>query len=132
MRNKITDGEWERDPQPRPPSALEQHYRISRPTIRQAIELLILEGYLYREHGKGTFVMSRKLQKGLLELTGFSEDLINGGSGLGRWCAASHTKSRRMQISRKLDMPVNRKTLRIERIRLGMASPLSCRHPIWH
>ena len=125
LRNKITDGEWE--PQsaiPSPERQLEQQYRISRPTIRQAIELLIREGYLYREHGKGTFVMPQKLQKGLLELTSFSEDLINGGSGLGRWCAASHAKSRRMQISRKLDMPVDGKTLRIERIRLGDGIPI--------
>src|SRR5512136_1063127 len=79
LRTKITDGEWQ--PQSAIPSErqLEQQYRISRPTIRQAIELLIREGYLYREHGKGTFVMPQKLQKGLLELTSFSEDLLKRG-----------------------------------------------------
>ncbi len=79
LREKIQSGEWE--PQSAIPSErqLEQQYRISRPTIRQAIELLIREGYLYREHGRGTFVMPQKLQKGLLELTSFSEDLIKRG-----------------------------------------------------
>ena len=58
---------------------LEQHYNLSRPTIRQAIDLLSRQGYLYRVHGKGTFVSPPKLQKGMLELTSFSEDMRNRG-----------------------------------------------------
>ena len=54
LRKKIVDGEW--PPQSPIPSErqLEMIYSVSRPTIRQAIELLIHEGYLYREHGKGS------------------------------------------------------------------------------
>jgi GntR family transcriptional regulator len=124
LRNKITDGEWE--PQSAIPSErqLEQQYRISRPTIRQAIELLIREGYLYREHGRGTFVMPQKLQKGLLELTSFSEDLLKRGIKPGQVVRSLSREEPPDAISRKLDMPVDGKTLRIERIRLGDGIPI--------
>src|SRR5512147_1685093 len=58
---------------------LEQIYSVSRTTIRQAIDLLVRQGYLYREHGRGTFVSPQKLQKGISELTSFSEDMKRRG-----------------------------------------------------
>jgi GntR family transcriptional regulator len=124
LRKKITDGEWQ--PQSAIPSErqLEQQYRISRPTIRQAIELLIREGYLYREHGKGTFVMPQKLQKGLLELTSFSEDLLKRGIKPGQVVRSISREAPPETIARKLDMPVDGKALRIERIRLGDGIPI--------
>jgi GntR family transcriptional regulator len=124
LREKIQSGEWE--PQSAIPSErqLEQQYRISRPTIRQAIELLIREGYLYREHGKGTFVMPQKLQKGLLELTSFSEDLLKRGIKPGQVVRSLIREIPPETISRKLDMPTDGKVLRIERIRLGDGIPI--------
>ena len=124
LRKRSQDGEWE--PQSAIPSErqLEQQYRISRPTIRQAIELLIREGYLYREHGKGTFVMPQKLQKGLLELTSFSEDLLKRGIKPGQVVRSLSREEPPENDPRKLDMPVDGKTLRIERIRLGDGIPI--------
>ncbi len=124
LREKIQSGEW--PPQSAIPSErqLEQQYRISRPTIRQAIELLIREGYLYREHGKGTFVMPQKLQKGLLELTSFSEDLLKRGIKPGQVVRSLSREVPPENIARKLDMPADGKTLRIERIRLGDGIPI--------
>jgi GntR family transcriptional regulator len=124
LRKKITDGEWE--PQSAIPSErqLEQQYRISRPTIRQAIELLIREGYLYREHGRGTFVMPQKLQKGLLELTSFSEDLLKRGIKPGQVVRSLSREVPPEAIARKLDMPLDGRVLRIERIRLGDGIPI--------
>jgi GntR family transcriptional regulator len=124
LRGKIEAGEWL--PQTAIPSEreLEQQYRISRPTIRQAIELLIREGYLYREHGKGTFVMPQKLQKGLMELTSFSEDLLKRGIQPGQVVRSLSRDVPPESIAHKLDMPVDGKTLRIERIRLGDGIPI--------
>ena len=58
---------------------LEGLYSVSRTTIRQAIDLLIRQGFLYRGHGRGTFVSPQKLQKGISELTSFSEDMKQKG-----------------------------------------------------
>ena len=59
--------------------SLEEIYSVSRTTIRQAIDLLVRQGFLYREHGRGTFVSPQKLQKGISELTSFSEDMRRRG-----------------------------------------------------
>ena len=71
LRGKIQNGEYA--PQDAIPSErqLEMQYNLSRPTIRQALILLERQGYLYRVHGKGTFVSPPKLQKGMLELDQF-------------------------------------------------------------
>ena len=64
LRARIADGELvARQPIPSE-RQLEKDFSVSRTTIRQAIDLLVRQGYLYREHGKGTFVSPQKLQKG--------------------------------------------------------------------
>lgn len=58
---------------------LEEIYNVSRTTIRQALDILTRQGYLYREHGRGTFVSPQKLQKGINDLTSFTEDMLKRG-----------------------------------------------------
>ena len=48
---------------------------VSWKTIRPVIDLLICQKFHSREHGRGTFVSLKKLQKGISELTCFSEDM---------------------------------------------------------
>jgi GntR family transcriptional regulator len=45
-------------------------YRIGRPTVRQAIDLLVRRGLLKRKRGSGTFVCSNKQEVGLFSLDG--------------------------------------------------------------
>jgi GntR family transcriptional regulator len=124
LRKKINDGDW--PPQSPIPSErqLETLYSVSRPTIRQAIELLIHEGYLYREHGKGTFVMPQKLQKGLLELTSFSEDLLKRGIKPGQQILEMAYETAPEEVIRKLELPEGTKALRILRVRFGDDIPI--------
>ncbi len=124
LKKKIDAGEWK--PQSSIPSErhLEEQYAVSRPTIRQAIELLIREGYLYREHGRGTFVMPQKLQKGLLELTSFSEDLVKRGMKPGQKILEMKEEIPPEKIREKLDLPDEKKVLKIVRIRLGDEKPI--------
>lgn len=48
---------------------------LSRTTIRQALNDLVVEGVLYRQHGKGTFVAPRKRERNFSWLAGFVEEL---------------------------------------------------------
>jgi GntR family transcriptional regulator len=124
LKKKIEGGEWK--PKELIPSErqLEEYYAVSRPTIRQAIELLIREGYLYREHGRGTFVMPQKLQKGLLELTSFSEDLIKRGMQPGQVILEMKEGTAPETIREKLDLSPEKRVLKIVRIRLGDGIPI--------
>jgi GntR family transcriptional regulator len=124
LRTKIDDGEW----QPRSPipseRQLEVLYDVSRTTIREAIDSLVHQGYLYREHGRGTFVSPPKLQKGLLELTSFSEDLINRGIHPGQIIRDISTVVPPSSILQKLELAPGTSMLRLERIRLGNGTPI--------
>jgi GntR family transcriptional regulator len=56
-----------------------EKYKISRMTVRQAINNLVNDGYLYREKGKGTFVARKKIEQPLVGLTSFTEDMKSRG-----------------------------------------------------
>lgn len=56
MRNKITNGEYAPDARLPSERDLVESYGVSRPTIRDAINLLRSEGIVVAEHGRGVFV----------------------------------------------------------------------------
>lgn len=75
LRRQIEAGVWHaNEPIPAERSLVEQ-YKVSRITVRQALDDLVAEGFLYRAHGKGTFVAERTIIHSLAELTGLVEDL---------------------------------------------------------
>lgn len=125
LRHKIEDGEWA--PYKAIPSErqLEKLYKVSRTTIREAIAILIRQGYLYREHGKGTFVSHPKLQKAMLELTSFSEDMKKRGYEPGQKILNIGYAKAPLKILKQLELPEDTELLfHIERIRLADGNPI--------
>ena len=120
LRDSITNGKFEAH-QPIPSERqLEGIYAVSRTTIRQAIDLLICQGFLYRAHGRGTFVSPQKLQKGISELTSFSEDMKQRGLIPGQKILDIGYVHPTEQVRAHLELPANSgQVLRIERLRLG-------------
>lgn len=125
LRERITEGGFEPH-QPIPSERqLEEIYSVSRPTIRQAIDLLIRQGYLYREHGRGTFVSPQKLQKGISELTSFTEDMKQRGIQPGQKILNIGYIQPPEKVRQQLELPADcDKVLCIERLRLGDGVPM--------
>jgi GntR family transcriptional regulator len=125
LREKILAGEFL--PMDAIPSErqLEEQYNLSRPTIRQAIDLLERQGYLYRVHGRGTFVSPPKLQKGMLELTSFSEDMRNRGLEPGQRILDFGYVTPNTKIAHQLGLSsADVQVLRIKRLRYGNEEPV--------
>jgi GntR family transcriptional regulator len=125
LRERISRGELTaRQPIPSE-RQLEKDYSVSRTTIRQAIDLLVRQGFLYREHGKGTFVSPQKLQKGISELTSFTEDMMRRGIVPGQKILQLGYVPPPEEVRAQMELPVElEKVLRIERLRLGDGVPM--------
>src|SRR5947209_7682535 len=52
-----------------------ERFGVSKITVRQALQKLAEQGYIRREHGRGTFVSRRKFDEGPRELTSFTEEM---------------------------------------------------------
>ena len=52
---------------------LVETYKVSRVTVRKALDSLTQQGYLERRPGKGTFVAEKKIQRELSGVIGFTE-----------------------------------------------------------
>jgi GntR family transcriptional regulator len=125
LRERISKGELEaREPIPSE-RQLEKDYSVSRTTIRQAIELLVRQGYLYREHGKGTFVSPHKLQKPISELSSFTEDMKRRGIVPGQKILEIGYIKPPESIRSHLELvKESEKVLCIRRLRLGDGIPM--------
>src|SRR5690554_2935164 len=54
---------------------LKDKYNVSRMTVRQALNNLVNDGYLYRHKGKGTFISERKIEKNIHGVRSFTEEM---------------------------------------------------------
>ncbi len=56
LKEKILKGDWKEGEKIPTEFDLMKTYKVSRATVRSAIDSLVLEGYLVKKHGVGTFV----------------------------------------------------------------------------
>lgn len=79
LKQKIAEGEFKPGETLPGERQLMHTYGVSRVTVRQAIGELVNEGWLYRQHGRGTFVAPRRIERPLARLLGVAEELILEG-----------------------------------------------------
>ena len=65
-------------------ATIADHFGLSRMTARQAVELLVRRGVVYRRPGSGTFVSPPRIVHTLQRLAGFSEQMRAPGHPAGR------------------------------------------------
>lgn len=58
---------------------LASEFKVSRRTIQQALELLVVEGLLVRQHGMGTFINRTGVEKRYRAITSITEGIIGQG-----------------------------------------------------
>ena len=75
LAGDIADGSLPPETQLPPEEGLIERFKVSRATVRKAIQNLIERGLVEVRRGRGTFVTQPKITQELTELTGFVEDM---------------------------------------------------------
>jgi len=75
LLDKIKRGSLKPDDQLPSENELAEHYGVSKATIRQALNDLVIAGFVRREQGRGTFVSGATVNVGPRELTSFTQEM---------------------------------------------------------
>jgi GntR family transcriptional regulator len=115
----IADGSLPPDAQLPSEDGLVARFKVSRTTVRKAIQNLVERGLVEVRRGKGTFVTQPKITQELTELTGFVEDM----QALGRTPTARLLDRRVVAadqvVARHLALAPGTLVVRLQRVRLA-------------
>lgn len=125
LEQLIVNGAWRpREPLPSD-NALAQALQISVMTVRQSMAQLVNKGLIYREKGRGTFVLPRPLDHHLQRLEGFTEDMRNRGLASSSRILAFESVPASPPLAEHLALAVETPVLHIERLRLVDHRPVA-------
>jgi GntR family transcriptional regulator len=100
-------------------------FQISRMTVRQAINNLVLEGYLKRQKGRGTFVSQKKVEQELQGMTSFTEDMLSRGMKPSSTLLSFQIIPSDKNTALDLKIKENDSVYKIKRIRLADGAPMA-------
>lgn len=109
------------------PTELElcRQFDISRPTVRQAINDLIVEGYLQRIKGKGTYIAEPKIKQNfLIELKSFTQEMQEKGFTPYTTVLESKINVCDERVSNTLNIPIGSDVVEIRRLRSADQTPI--------
>ncbi len=103
---------------------LGQRFKVSRITVRRAIDELVREGYLIARQGKGTFVARPKISRHMPQMRSFSQEMDDQGRRPGsRLLSLGHQRAGH-HIATALALPEDGWVWAVERLRLADEEPI--------
>lgn len=125
IKRDIEAGVWkvgDRIPSER---ALSAQFKVSRMTLRQALQTLVEEGILERRVGAGTYVARQKVQEVMSGTTSFTEIMRSQGKFPSSQTISYRMASPSLSEQERLHLQENDRVVRMERIRLADSVPIS-------
>jgi GntR family transcriptional regulator len=125
LMDQIRSGELsEGDPLPSE-EELGRVYQVSRMTARQALHGLKINGYAVSQKGRGTFVTRPKLEKNIMHLRGFTEDMKHLGMEPSSKLLEQKVVGAEAELAEKLKVEVDETVMRLRRLRLADGTPMA-------
>ena len=99
---------------------------VSRMTVRQALKMLMDDGWLYTVSGKGTFIANRTVvEQSLQNLRGWTEEVLSQGFIPSTKLISVDDLPADIRISRELQVSAATPLVRIIRVRYASANPIA-------
>ncbi|GAA0591517.1 GntR family transcriptional regulator [Virgibacillus siamensis] len=99
-------------------------YELSRITVRQTLQELEREGYIYKLHGKGTFVSPKSYNQNLVKLYSFTEEMKATGKTPATQVLSFREIALDERLANKMDMAPFEEIFQVVRLRLADDEPL--------
>lgn len=125
LRGQILDGSYPPLSKMQSESELGNLYRVSRITVRQALNDLQNEGLIFKIHGKGTFVAKAKAFQNVSTLQGLGESLSRQGYEVINRVQSFKTVSATANVAQRLGIKEGARISEIKRVRLVNREPVS-------
>jgi len=125
LRSRIASGEWQPGQMIPSEPELMAAYGISRITLRQVSEMLVRDGLLVREQGRGSFVARPVLEKGMVRIFSFTEDMRQRGLTPKTIVLAADLVPASPELAARLEIQPGEELVRLERLRLAEDEPLA-------
>ncbi len=106
---------------------LASEFKVSRLTVRQAINELVFEKVLWRERGKGTFVSRPIINSAVNVLTPFVEELQSQGISPGLTIVSNTLVIPSTNVACALNLGADEKAIQFVRVRLANNAPVLLR-----
>jgi GntR family transcriptional regulator len=125
LSKRIQSGEFQPGDQFPTDKDLCHEYSLSRGTVRRAVDMLVEEGRLRREQGRGTFVSPTKLSPVFFRLADFAEEMRERGREPSTELLRVQVIPASQEISARLQIPEGEKVIEICRLRLADGKPIA-------
>jgi GntR family transcriptional regulator len=125
LRGAITRGEWKPGDLIPAESELIEQYGVSRITVRQVLDMLVREGLIYRQRGRGSFVAHPTVEQVLQRIVSFTDDMRQRGFAPSTRILSSGLLPAAEDIAAELHVPAGEELAQIERLRLADGEPMS-------
>jgi GntR family transcriptional regulator len=124
LREQLASGEYHANDKLPNEDELCDQFKASRGTVREAIRLLVGEGLLRREQGRGTFVNALQ-RSGMFTLTSFDDEMLRQNRMPSKYLLASEVSPARDEVAKKLDIPAGEPVIHIVQLRLADGKPVA-------
>ncbi|MDO5425303.1 MAG: GntR family transcriptional regulator [Eubacteriales bacterium] len=128
IKQKIEQKEWKENTKVPSETELMKRYEVSRVTVRNALALLVEEGYLEKKQGIGTFVSRPRIKKIIFHRSSFTQSCEKGGLKPSAQVLKKEVIDGKNLYRKSLQLAQDDKLVHIERLRMADDEPVSLEH----
>jgi GntR family transcriptional regulator len=125
LREELLRGQWKPGDMLPAESELMQRFEISRITVRQVLDMLVRDGLIYRQQGRGTFVAHPTIEQTQVRIVSFTEDMRQRGFRPGTEVLEAGLLPAPEDIAAKLGIEPGEELAHLRRLRLADEEPMS-------